>query len=155
VPAFEYQIFIRSSPEKVWHGLTDPLSTVKWWHVQFESTWHQGSTYAVTMGGVTIADDEQRILISERPWRLEYTWHTFTPEWAATFEFDESLRAAFAAEPRSVATFDIEPRGDVTQLRLTHRCDIDGQVLGTIRDGWPPLLSSLKSLLETGEALSF
>ena len=62
--------------------------------------------------------------------------------------------ATFAAEPRSKVTFDIEPLGDYVRLTVVHDGFGPGSaVLSGISEGWPLLISSLKSLLETGEVL--
>ncbi len=87
--------------------------------------------------------------------RLVYTWHTFTPEWAQAHGFDEELRSKLAAEPRSKVTFTIEPLGEQVKLTVVHDdLEPDGTLLAMISEGWPQLLSSLKTLLETGEALA-
>lgn len=59
-----------------------------------------------------------------------------------------------AREPRSTVTFRIEPSGDTVKLTVVHGdLDPDGLMKGMIAEGWPALISSLKSLLETGEEL--
>jgi len=59
-----------------------------------------------------------------------------------------------AAEPRSTVTFDIEPAGDTVKLTVVHDGFQPGSaVLSSISEGWPELLSSLKTLLETGAPL--
>jgi uncharacterized protein YndB with AHSA1/START domain len=59
-----------------------------------------------------------------------------------------------AAEPRSKVTFDLEPVGDMVKLTVVHDGFEPGSaVLSSISQGWPELLSSLKTLLETGEPL--
>ena len=51
-------------------------------------------------------------------------------------------------------TFDIEPRGKVVKLTVTHdNLDERGKTLRGISEGWPMVLASLKSFLETGRAL--
>jgi hypothetical protein len=56
----------------------------------------------------------------------------------------------------SVVQFDLVAMGQVTRLMLKHRgLDPDGLLLKVITPGWPMILSSLKSLVETGEALAF
>jgi hypothetical protein len=51
-------------------------------------------------------------------------------------------------------TFDLEPRGKVIKLTITHdELDERGKTFRDISGGWPMVLASLKSLLETGHAL--
>lgn len=154
--SFRYTIYIDTTAKRLWRALTDPVKTKKWWGISFVSDWKVGSTIDVKMGHITISDPEQVILESDSPSRLAYTWHTFTPEWASANGYTEDERLKFANESRSKVTFDIEKVTGVIQLTVVHDgFDADSIVIEAIRDGWPPLLSSLKTYLETGEALTF
>jgi DNA-binding transcriptional ArsR family regulator/uncharacterized protein YndB with AHSA1/START domain len=155
-PAFVYTTYIRTSPEQCWRGLTEPAFTRQYWRLAYESDWQVGSAFAVQLdkNDVRIADPAQVILEADPFRRLSYAWHTFTPQWAAAYGIGEEDRARFAAEPRSKVTFDIEPLGDYVRLTVVHDGFEPGSlVLSGISEGWPLLLSSLKSLLETGEVL--
>jgi uncharacterized protein YndB with AHSA1/START domain len=155
-PEFVYTTYIMATPEKVWLGLTDPAYTRRYWGLAFESDWKVGSTMTITFekGGVTIADPAQVILESDPFRRLAYAWHTFTPEWAAAYGFSDEYLAQVNSERRSKATFDIEPMGEMVKLTVIHGdFDPGSIVLEGISQGWPAILSSLKTLLETGEAL--
>jgi hypothetical protein len=56
----------------------------------------------------------------------------------------------------SVVRFDLVAMGQVTRLTVSHRgLEPDGTLLKVIEPGWPMILSSLKSLMETGEPLAF
>jgi uncharacterized protein YndB with AHSA1/START domain len=128
--------------------------TKRWWNVAYQCDWKAGSTYAIKQSGVTIADPEQVVLESDPQKRLSYTWHTFTPEWAKVHGFSDEFLAKVTGEPRSKVTFTIEPLGKVVRLTVTHDGFKAGSaVLKSVKDGWPPLLSSLKTMLETGEQL--
>jgi len=154
--SFQYTIYIDTSPRRLWRALTDPVKTRKWWHVSFVTDWKVNSPMDVKMGHLTIRDPEQVILESRSPVRLAYTWHTFTPEWARVNGYSEEDRLKFAHEPRSKVAFDIEKTQGVVRLTLRHDgFDAGSIVLEAIREGWPPLLSSLKTFLETGEPLDF
>ncbi|MGO9343551.1 MAG: ArsR/SmtB family transcription factor [Acidimicrobiales bacterium] len=155
-PEFVYTTYIRATPEMVWQGLTEPAFTRRYWGLAFESDWKAGSTFTVVLdkGGVRIGDPEQVVLESDPYRRLAYTWHTFTTEWADAYGFSEEYRAQMAGEPRSKVSFDIEPLGPMVELTVVH----DGfgptsKVLAGVSQGWPQLLASLKTLLETGEPL--
>jgi uncharacterized protein YndB with AHSA1/START domain len=102
-----------------------------------------------------VSDPGQVILESDPCRQLAYTWHTFTPEWAAQVGMDEATADAWRAEPRSKVAFDIEDTGHgVVKLTVVHDGFEPGShVLRGISDGWPAVLSSLKTLLETGTAL--
>jgi len=154
-PEFVYTTYIRTTPEQLWRGLTDPTFTRRYWAVSWESDWKPGSPLTLKLDdGVTITDPAQVILESDPYRRLSYTWHTFTPEWAAAYNVSDDHLAKVAAEPRSKVTFDIEPLGDYVRLTVVHDgFEPDSVVLPGISSGWPLLMSSLKSLLETGEVL--
>jgi DNA-binding transcriptional ArsR family regulator/uncharacterized protein YndB with AHSA1/START domain len=155
-PEFVYTAYIRTTPEQLWRGLTDPAFTLRYWGLAYESDWTAGSAFAIRLAkdDITIADPAQVILESDPYRRLAYSWHTFTPEWAAAYGISDADRARFAAEPRSKVAFDIEPLGDYVRLTVVHDGFEDGSaVLSGISQGWPLIVSSLKSLLETGDVL--
>jgi uncharacterized protein YndB with AHSA1/START domain len=163
VTNFTYTTYIRATPEQVWRGLTDPAVTRRYWRHQragektFRSEWKKGSTYDMAHDevGLVVCDPEQVILESEPFHRLAYTWHTMTPEWAAAVGMDEATAALWRAEPRSTVAFDLEDVGHgVVKLELVHGGFEPGSnVLQGISEGWPAVLSSLKTLLETGSSL--
>jgi DNA-binding transcriptional ArsR family regulator/uncharacterized protein YndB with AHSA1/START domain len=160
---FVYTTYINATPEKVWQGLTDPSFTRQYWRhptaggVELHSDWNKGSCYDLKYqeSGLVVSDPDQVILESDPFRRLAYTWHSYTPEWAAAHGFDEADRSAWAAEPRSKVAFDIEEAADgVVKLTVVH----DGFRAGSpqrvgVSRGWPAVVASLKTLLETGSAL--
>jgi uncharacterized protein YndB with AHSA1/START domain len=104
--------------------------------------------------GLEISDPEQVVLESEPYARLSYTWQTHTPEWLQTFDFAEEAGERLASEPRSKVTFEIEPLGDQVKLTVIHEGLLPGGLTSSmISNGWPRVLSNLKTLLETGETL--
>jgi DNA-binding transcriptional ArsR family regulator/uncharacterized protein YndB with AHSA1/START domain len=153
-PSFVYTSYIRTTPERLWAALTDPAFTQRYWGTRLESDWSVGSPVTWHDHGVTIADPAQVVLESEPYRRLSYTWHTFTPAWAAAHGFGDELLARLAGGRRSKVTFDLEPLGPVVKLTVVHD-DLDpgSPLLELISEGWPRLVSDLKSLLETGETL--
>ncbi len=155
-PEFVYTTYINTTPERLWQGLTDPAFTKRYWGIAWESDWRPGSAVALEIqdGGVKIADPAQVVLESEPYRRLSYTWHTFTPEWAAAYGVSDEDLAKLAGERRSKVTFDIEPAGGMVKLTVIHDgFDAGSAVLPGISAGWPRILSDLKTLLETGDTL--
>ena len=154
-PSFVYVNYIKTTPERLWQALTDPSFTERYWGMVFHSDWKTGSRYVLNQFGLTIVDDEQVVLEAEPYRRLSFTWHTVTPEWADALHLSDDARERLAAEPRSTVTFDIEPLDD-EQVKLTvvHDGLVPDGVMGSlISNGWPRVLSNLKTLLETGETL--
>jgi len=154
-PRFVYTTYIRTTPERLWQALTEPSFTRRWWQTTFETDWTVGSTMTWDNNGVIIADPEQVVLESDPYRRLSYTWHTFTPELDDRLRFGEELFAKLSAERRSRVAFDLEPVGGMVKLTVVHDDFEPGSTAATmVRNGWPVFLSSLKSLLETGEPLA-
>jgi uncharacterized protein YndB with AHSA1/START domain/DNA-binding transcriptional ArsR family regulator len=153
-PAFVYTTYINTTPERLWRALTDPAFTQRYWGLTFDTDWRTGDTVVFTVDGVRIADPAQVVLESEPFRRLSYTWHSFTPEWAANGGRSEADRTRLAAEPRSKVAFHIEPVGPLIKLTVIHDgFEADSLVLQSVRTGWPQVLSNLKTLLETGDVL--
>src|SRR5262245_38231496 len=111
-PTFVYTTYIRTTPERLWQALTEPAFTERYWGITFDSDWKRGSTVSWNQRGATIADAEQVVVESDPYRRLAYTWHTFSPEWAAAMDFSDDTRERLAAERRSTVTFDIERLDD-------------------------------------------
>ncbi|WP_129664220.1 ArsR/SmtB family transcription factor [Phytoactinopolyspora endophytica] len=153
-PEFVYTTYINTTPEKLWQALTDPAFTRRYWHVTFDTDWKVGSTMTWNMGDVSMADPAQVILESEPCRRLSFTWHTVTPEFAKAVELSDEAAGKLRDETRSKVTFDIEPYGEMVKLTVVHDGFEPGStMLEMVGQGWPELLSSLKTLLETGETL--
>ena len=82
------------------------------------------------------------------------TWHTFTEAWAKAHDIRDEDLARWAEEPRSKVTFDLEPDGSTVRLTVTHDGFAPGsEVVQAISQGWPEIISSLKTLLESGDPL--
>src|SRR3954464_12552537 len=154
-PSFVYVNYIKTTPERLWQALTDPAFTERYWGMVLHSDWRTGSRYVLDQFGLSIADDEQIVLEADPYRRLSYTWHAVTREWADALGLTDDARERLAAEPRSKVTFDIEPLDD-EQVKLTvvhDGLEPDGLMRSLIGNGWPRVMSNLKTLLETGETL--
>jgi uncharacterized protein YndB with AHSA1/START domain len=111
-----------------------------WFNTEVRSDWKVGSAIALVMDGKTT--DVGEILEADRPRRLSYTFKHVS---------DEELKQ----EPASKVVFALEPHGKVVKLTLTHEGFVEGgKMLDGISRGWPAILASLKSLLESGTALA-
>jgi uncharacterized protein YndB with AHSA1/START domain/DNA-binding transcriptional ArsR family regulator len=150
-PEFVYVSYLRTTPERLWAALTEPAFTRRYWDMTFESAWTPGASMAWCHNGVAVTDPEQVVLDADPPRRLSYTWHTFTPEWAASYDVDEAVRERVAAERRSRVTFTLEPDGEVVKLTVVHDGFEPGsEILEMVRGGWPKVIGALKTLLEAG-----
>ena len=149
-PSFVYKTYINTTPEQLWQALTEPAFTRRYWSTALESTWEVGSTITWDNHGVTIADPEQVVLEYDPYRRLAYTWHTFTPELAAASGWDDELQATLAGERRSRVSFDLEAVDGRVKLTVVHDdFDPGSTVITMVSEGWPRVLSDLKTMLET------
>ena len=139
-PEFVYTTYIETSAEQLWLALTDGDFTERYWFGhRVSSDWEAGSPYKFVHQGANSI--EGSVLMSEPCKRLVYTWNPCMPE--------------AQRERTSRVTFDLESRGTVVKLTVTHdNLDQGGKTLRDISAGWPMVLASLKSLLETGQALN-
>ena len=138
-PEFVYTTYIETTPEKLWQALTDGDFTERYWFGhRVTSDWKAGSSYRFASQGVP--NIEGKVLVSDPPRQLSYSWDSCSPE--------------AQRERTSRVTFDLEPRGKIVKLTVTHdELDERGVTLRNISGGWPMVLASLKSLLETGHGL--
>jgi DNA-binding transcriptional ArsR family regulator/uncharacterized protein YndB with AHSA1/START domain len=156
VTEFVYTTYIKTTPERLWQALTDPTFTQRYWGVALHSDWRVGSLITWEFAGIMIADPEQTVLVADPPRRLAFNWHAITPEFGAAVGGDPAELAAMAAEKRSNVTFDLEPLGELVKLTVTHTgFEVGSTILAGLSGGWPSILASLKTLLETGEPLVF
>jgi uncharacterized protein YndB with AHSA1/START domain len=136
-PEFVYTTYIETTAEKLWHALTDGDFHERYWFGhRAVSDWKAGSPYTFSKQGAPSV--EGKVLISEPPKKLAYTW--------------DPCSADARLEGTSRVTFDLEPRGKVIKLTVTHD-NLGDKTLRDISGGWPMVMASLKSLLETGRAL--
>ena len=132
-----HEIYIRTTPERLFQALTDGELTRQYYMgTRVQSDWAAGSAYTYAYPtGETMIDGQ--VLEIDPPRRLVLSFHPlFTGQDIGT----------------SRVTHEIEQIGDVCRLTLIHD-DLDAQGAGGIDSGWAQILSSLKSLLETGQAL--
>jgi uncharacterized protein YndB with AHSA1/START domain len=138
---FVYVTYIRTTPAKLWDALTKPEFTRSYWYGTWpDCRWETGSPWRLMIPDGRVADSGE-VLEIERPRRLVLSWRN---------EFMPELKA----EGYSRATFELEREGDTVRLTVTHEIARDkSKFIDAVAGGWPSILSSLKSLLETGESL--
>lgn len=138
---FVYVTYIRTSPEKLWDALIKPEFTRQYWFGSTQdSTWEKGATWELRAPDGRLTDSGTVVEI-DRPRRLVLSWqHALSPE--------------MRAEGHSRATYELELQGDVVKLTITHEIDKKGsKLIQGVSGGWPIILASLKSLLETGKSI--
>lgn len=141
-PGFVYVTYISTTPEKLWSALIDKEMTTKYWQAVNVSDWQPGSKWehrrANKEGRLQLVG---RVIERSQPRRLVLSWASPADEERE----DKHSRVTFELEPLS---------GGVVRLTVTHdRLEPGSEMLKGITDGWPKVLSSLKSLLEVGRPL--
>src|SRR5262245_161433 len=141
-PNTVYVTYIASTPEKVWQALTDPAFTRRYFGgVAIDVEPRQG-------GAFRLLYPDGRVHMSGR-----------VVEWSPPNRFSCTLVVEGMPDCRDLpecrVTYDIEQAGGAVKLTMTeaHSWNVPDDILAGGRQGWPAILSSLKSVLETGQAL--
>ena len=137
---FIYVTYIRTTQQELWDALTKPEFTKQYWAGTWqESDWKEGASWRIMIPDGRVADSG-KVLEIDPPRRLVLSWRN---------EFVPEMRA----EGHSRATFELEQQAELVKLTVTHEIDKEGsKLIKAVSGGWPGILSSLKSLLETGES---
>jgi uncharacterized protein YndB with AHSA1/START domain len=140
-PQFVYVTYISTTPEKLWNAITDPQLTRQYWERDNVSDWKPGSKWEHRRNDAAgTVDLVGKVLESTPPRRLVLTW---------VFPADAAISAK-----QSRVTFEILQIKDMVRLTVTHdELETGSDMLRGITEGWPRVLSSLKSFLETGKPL--
>jgi len=140
--SFVYVTYIQTTPEKLWAALTTPEFMKKYWFgMNIETDWKTGSPWKLVFPDGRVADIGEIVEI-DKPKRLVLRWRN-------------QFRLDLHEEGDARCVMDIEQAGRVVKLTITHEIDKpDSKLIGAVSIGWPKILSSLKTLLETGAALS-
>jgi uncharacterized protein YndB with AHSA1/START domain len=136
-----FEIFIKTSPEKLWEAITDPEIRAKYnFGAGLYGGWEVGSRQEMTARDAGFVLGECEILEIDPPRKLVHTMDAF---------FSDAARA----EPTSRVTWEIQQVADSCRLIVTHdQLRIGGT--DEIWGGWPMILSGLKTWLESGELLT-
>ena len=139
---FVYVTFIRTTPEKLWRALLEPEFTRRYWFgtVQ-ECEWKPGSPWKIKFTDGRVGDSGEVVEI-DPPRKLVLMWR-------------QELFPELTAEGYSRMTYELEPHGETVKLTLTHEMDKkESKFIKAVANGWPMILASLKSMLETGESIA-
>jgi uncharacterized protein YndB with AHSA1/START domain len=148
---FVYATYIRTTPEKLWAALTQgEFSKQYWMGYRIELEQRAGGRVRILPpdGGKEIWDESGKVLACEPGRKLVYE-----------FSLKDPSEVAAKRDGPSRVTYELHPMGEMVRLRLIHENLIaddlgkDPNTMRGINNGWPAILSSLKSLLETGQAI--
>jgi uncharacterized protein YndB with AHSA1/START domain len=136
-----YEIYIRTTPERLWEAITDPEIRSKYnFGAGATSDWKVGSRVDLGVPSAGMELGEGEVLEADPPHRLV---HTMRALWS-----DE-----VKSEGMSRVTWEIKQIEDSCCLTVIHdqmREGANDQIYG----GWPMILSGLKTWLESGELLT-
>jgi uncharacterized protein YndB with AHSA1/START domain len=138
---FVYVTYIRATPEKVFDAIVNPAVARLYWGHENVSDWTQGARWEhIRSNDARTVELLGEVLEIDAPKRLVMSWANASQEGEA----DKTSRV----------TFDIEPYDDMVRLTVTHdRLEAGGGMYTGISKGWPIVLSSMKSYLESGTAI--
>jgi uncharacterized protein YndB with AHSA1/START domain len=138
---FVYVTYIRTTPQKLWDALLKPeFQRAYWFGMEQECDWNIGSVWKMKFPDGRVADAGEVLEIDPLK-RVVVKWRN---------EFRPELKE----EGFSRATYELETVGDTVRLTVTHEIGKkDSKFIQAVSGGWPKVLASLKSLLETGKAL--
>jgi uncharacterized protein YndB with AHSA1/START domain len=138
---FVYVTYIRTTPEKLWQALMDPAITTQYWcGTRQESDWKPGSSWRIMIPDGRVADCGEVVEIVPHK-KLVLTWRN---------EFVPALKE----EGFSQLTYELEPIGQSVKLTVIHEMNApNSKLIEAVSTGWPHILASLKSMLETGAPL--
>jgi len=138
---FVYVTYIRSTPQKVFEAITKPEIARRYWGHENVSDWKPGSAWQhVRANEQRAVNVVGKVVEVSPPTRLVITWAS----------------PAQADDPASTSrvTFEVAPYEDMVRLTVTHdELEAGSAMAKGIQQGWPIVLSSLKSLLETGQGI--
>jgi uncharacterized protein YndB with AHSA1/START domain len=138
-PEQVYVTYIAAAPEKVWQALVDPPVTAKYWGHVNVSDWKPGSRWEHHQG-----DPKGKLVLvgnvveADKPRRLVMTWGE---------PADDGTPGK-----QSRVTFTLEKVGSVVKLTVVHD-RLGPDMADKVSEGWPKVLSSLKSMMESGTPL--
>lgn len=139
--SFVYVTYIRTTPQKVFDAITNPEVARRYWGHENVSDWKPGADWQhVRANAERAVNVVGKVVEVAPPTRLVITWAS----------------PSRASDPAAYSRvqFDIEAYDGMVRLTVTHdELEAGGSMAKGIQQGWPIVLSSLKSLLETGEGI--
>jgi uncharacterized protein YndB with AHSA1/START domain len=140
-PKFVYVTYIRTTPEKLWQALIEPEFTHQFWVGTWQDCdWKKGASWRLMIPDGRVADSGE-VLEIDPPRRLVLSWSN---------EFKPELRG----DGPSRLSYEIEQEEEMVRLRVIHESNTpESKLIDAVSNGWPLILASLKSLLETGASL--
>ena len=138
---FVYVTFIRTTPQRLWAALTSPTELKEYWFgTRQECDWKVGSAWTLYLSDGRVADSGKILEIE--------------PLKRVVIEWENQFKPELKAEGPGRCTYELEQKGEVVKLTVTHSHPREhAKLIQGVSGGWPSILSNLKSLLETGKTI--
>jgi uncharacterized protein YndB with AHSA1/START domain len=138
---FVYVTYIRSTVDRVWEALTTADIEQKYWFGMCrEAVWKAGAPWKLLFADGRVADSGEVL--------------EFVPKQRIVLRWRNDWKPELHAEGYSRCLFELEPVDGAVKLTVVHSAERDGsRLIEAVSGGWPKILSNLKSLLETGQAV--
>ncbi len=152
---FIYATYIRTTPEKLWEALTSGDFSEKYWfgyRIELEQKAGGAIHIYPPKGAVQKCDHAGQVLECQPGRKLVYTWNQTQKDPPEVTKKRNGL---------SRVTYELTPMGPMVRFRLIHEnllpddVEANPSTFKGVNNGWPAVISSLKSLLETGEPITF
>jgi uncharacterized protein YndB with AHSA1/START domain len=140
-PEFVYVTYIKTTPEKLWQALVEPGFSEKYWMgCRAESDWKVGSPVVYHLPDGKGIAFKGEVLTYDPPHVLSYTF--------------EDVAGGYNEQATRVV-FEIVQSDDVVKLTVSHdQFQPGSKMIEGISQGWPAVLSGLKTLLESGAPMT-
>ena len=142
-PAFVYSVYIETTPDRLWDSLTKGDITCQYWYGRrIDSDWKIGSPVTFWLDYSQDIDMNGKVLEYKPLHRLSFSWNV-------------QMGTGSKKESSSRLSFELESLGSVVKCTVTHdELQVGQRVPRGVSEGWPIVMCSLKSFLETGKPLS-
>ena len=140
---FVYSIYIETTLDRLWDSLTKPDLTCQYWYGRrIDSDWKIGSPVTFWLDYNQDIDMSGQVLEYKPLHRLVFSWNI-------------QMNTGSKKDSSSRVSFDLESLGPVVKCTVIHdELKIGEKVPAGVSEGWPIIMCSLKSFLETGKPLS-
>ncbi|UIP26955.1 SRPBCC domain-containing protein [Photobacterium sp. TLY01] len=139
---FKYVSYIAAKDTDVWNALLDPKMTQQYWGHVNESDWKVGSRWAhIRADGSEVEDVTGKVLLIHPPHHLVLSW--------------QETGGHHGVMHSSQVSVALENLGEDTRITVIHS-DLQSGSLSyqDVSEGWPAVISNLKTLLETGHVMA-
>ena len=151
---FHYVTYIRATPAKVWEALTTPSINRRYWFgMALQTDWKAGSPWRMVKSGDAIHNEEIAKIDPNDGVIDTGEIVEIVPEKRIVLSWRNEWKPELKKEGFSRCRIELEPAGGAVKLTIHHSIEkAESKLIAAVSDGWPMVVSNLKSLLESGAA---